>query len=169
MNFGKKTAAVLAALAIFGAAFGTPVCVAAEPELTLCSYFSGGGMSGGHLYMKLWMREDGTARATLDSVRENGAPKDRRTADVPKEKLDELAAMFKRDDIFRWAQAPRSEYIVLDADNVSVGFRYADGSEAMLHDNREMPREGFAAMRQVQAFLWELLKDAPQVEDKEDV
>ena len=73
MSTGKM-AAVLAALAIFGTALGTRVCFAAESELTLCSYYSGGGMSGGHLYMELGVKEDGTARATLDWRETNGAP-----------------------------------------------------------------------------------------------
>ena len=157
------------ALAIFCAVLGSPVCHAAEPELVLCSYYSGGGMSGGHLYMKLWVQEDGTTRAMLDSMTENGAPKiHRELADVPREKLDEIAAMFSRDDLFQWENAPRSEVIALDEDKVSVGFRYADGSEAMLHSGYKMPREAFAVKRKVQEILWELLKDAPQVEVKED-
>ena len=57
-----------AALTIFCAFLGSPVSHAAEPALVLCSYYSGGGMSGGHLYMKLWIQEDGTTRATLDSM-----------------------------------------------------------------------------------------------------
>jgi len=166
MSTGKM-AAVLAALAIFGAALGTRVCFAAESELTLCSYYSGGGMSGGHLYMKLWGQKDGTARATLDWLEENGAPEIHRAVDVPREKLDEIAAMFNRDDLFRWEKAPPSELIALDADNVSVEFCYADGSGATLHSGCEMPREAFAVMRKVQTFLGDMLKDAPQVEKEE--
>lgn len=162
-----KMAAVLAALAIFGTALGTRVCFAAEPALVLCSYYSGGGMSGGHLYMKLWVQKDGTARATLDWLEENGAPEIHRAADVPGEKLDEIAAMFNRDDLFRWEKAPPSELIALDADNVSVEFCYADGSGATLHSGCEMPREAFAVMRKVQTFLGDILKDAPQVEKEE--
>ena len=167
MMFGKTTAAVLAMLAIFGAALGMSTCSAAEPELVLCSYYSGGGMSGGRLYMELWVQEDGTARATLDSRNENGAPEIHRATDVSREKLDEIAAMFNRDDLFQWEKAPRSEYIVLDEDNVSVEFRYADGREAMLHSGYQMPREAFAVMRKVREILWELLKDAPQAEKEE--
>ena len=168
MMFGKTMATVLAMLAIFGAALGTSVCSAAEPELVLCSYYSGGGMSGGHLYMKLWVKKDGTTRAMLDSMNENGAPEIHRAIDAPREKLDEIGAMFNRDDLFQWEQAPRSEVFALDEDKVSVGFRYADGSEAMLHSGYEMPREAFAVMRKAREILWELLKDAPQVEQSEE-
>ena len=168
MMFGKTTAAVLAMLAIFGAAFGMSVCSAAEPELVLCSYYSGGGMSGGRLYMELWVQEDGTARATLDSRNENGAPEIHRAVGVPKEKLDEIAAMFSRDDLFQWEKAPPSELVALDEETVSVEFCYADGGMAVLHNGYEMPREAFAVMRKVKTFLSDLLKDAPQVEKQED-
>lgn len=158
-----------AALTIFCAFLGSPVSHAAEPALVLCSYYSGGGMSGGHLYMKLWIQEDGTTRATLDSMIENGAPKiHRELSDVPREKLVEISSMFSRNDLFQWEKAPPSEVVAFDADNVSVGFRYEDGSEAMLHSGYEMPREAFAVMQKAQTILWELLKDAPQVENQED-
>ena len=169
MNINGKVTALLAVLAIFSTVLGTPVCFAAEPELVLCSYYSGGGMSGGHLYMKLWVQEDGTLKATLDSQEENGAPKiHRELVGVPREKLDEIAATFSRDDLFQWEKAPPSEVVALDADNISVGFRYSDGSEAMLHSGYEMPKEAFAVKRKAQTVLWELLKDAPQVEKQEN-
>ena len=167
MSTGKM-AAVLAALAIFGAALGTSVCSAAESELTLCSYYSGGGMSGGHLYMEIGVKEDGTARATLDWRETNGAPEIHRAVGVPKEKLDEIAAMFSRDDLFQWEKAPPSELVALDEETVSVEFCYADGGMAVLHNGYEMPREAFAVMRKVKTFLEDLLKDAPQVEKQED-
>ena len=167
MSTGKM-AAVLAVLAIFGAALGTRVCSAAESELTLCSYYSGGGMSGGHLYMELGVKEDGTARATLDWRETNGAPEIHRAVGVPKEKLDEIAAMFSRDDLFQWEKAPPSELVALDEETVSVEFCYADGGMAVLHNGYEMPREAFAVMRKVKKFLEDLLKDAPQVEKQED-
>ena len=167
MSTGKM-AAVLAALAIFGTALGTRVCFAAESELTLCSYYSGGGMSGGHLYMELGVKEDGTARATLDWRETNGAPEIHRAVGVPKEKLDEIAAMFSRDDLFQWEKAPPSEVVALDEESVSVEFCYADGGMAVLHNGYEMPREAFAVMRKVKTFLGDLLKDAPQVEKQED-
>ena len=156
------------ALALFGAVFGTSVCRASESELTLCSYYSGGGMSGGHLYMKLWVQKDGTIKAMLDSQETNGAPIIyRERTDLTRETLDEIAAMFNRDDLFQWEKAPPSEVVALDEDKTSVGFRYADGSEAMLHSGYAMPREAFAVMRKAQTVLWELLKDAPQVEKQE--
>ena len=125
-------------------------------------------MSGGHLYMKLWVQEDGTTRAMLDSMTENGAPKiHRELADVPREKLDEIAAMFSRDDLFQWEKAPPSEVVALDEESVSVEFCYADGGMAVLHNGYEMPREAFAVMRKVQTFLGDMLKDAPQVEMEE--
>ena len=42
--------------------------------------------------------------------------------------------MFSRNDLFQWEKAPPSEVVALDADNVSVGFRYEDGSEYVLRD-----------------------------------
>ncbi|MBO4852788.1 MAG: hypothetical protein J5477_04075 [Schwartzia sp.] len=156
---------VLAAV-LFGTGVGTSICFAEEPSLVICSYYSGGGMSGGHLYMRIKKQQDGTVMAMLDSQLENGAPKVHRETEAPQEKLYELAAMFNRDDLVQWSKAPRSEIEALDADRVSVGFHFSDGSEVMLHDSYAMPREAFAAMTKVNTFLWELLKDAPEVEIK---
>ena len=159
---------VLAAV-LFGTGVGTSICFAEEPSLVICSYYSGGGMSGGHLYMRIKKQQDGTIMAMLDSQLENGAPKIHRETEAPQEKLDELAAMFDREELLRWSESPRSEMIALDADRVSVGFHFSDGSEVMLHDGYAMPREAFAAMTKVKTFLWELLKDAPETAVKGDV
>lgn len=147
---------------LLGMVVGTPVCFAEEPALVMCSYYSGGGMSGGHLYMTIREQKDGAVKAMLDSQLENGAPKIHRETETPQEKLDELAAMFNRDDLIQWSKSPRSEIEALDADRVSVGFHYADGGEVMLHSGYAMPREAFAVMKKVQTFLTALLKDAPE-------
>ncbi len=137
------------------------------PALRSCSYSCGGGKPGACLDMKISMRKDGTVLAERDSRDRFDLPTTHREIVVPKEKLDELAAMFDRGELFRWAKTKWNKIDVLDGDTVQVSFDYADGSYASLYDNNEMPKEALEAMEKVQAFLWELLKDAPQV-DKGD-
>ena len=96
---------------------------------------------------------------TLDAQDHYGDPKIQRAVEVPKEKLDELAAAFCRDDLFRWAESPKCAEDVLDADTVTVGFRYADRSEAVLADYLDMPPEAFDAILKVHAFLRDYFKD----------
>ena len=137
------------------------------PALRSCSYSCGGGKPGACLDMKISMRKDGTVLAERDSRDRFDLPTTHREIVVPKEKLDELAAMFDRGELFRWAKTKWNKIDVLDGDTVQVSFDYADGSYASLYDNNEMPKEALEAMEKVQAFLWELLKNAPQV-DKGD-
>lgn len=137
------------------------------PALKYCSYECGGGKPGGFLMMRISTQRDGTVLAERDSRDRFDLPTTHREIVVPKEKLDELAAMFDRGELFRWAKTKWNKIDVLDGDTVQVSFDYADGSYASLYDNNEMPKEALEAMEKVQAFLWELLKDAPQV-DKGD-
>ena len=109
--------------------------------------------------MKLSQQEDGTVQATLDAQNDWRAPIIRRAVDVPKEKLDELAAMFSRKDLLRWAKSPKSKEDVRDADTVRVTFSYADKSEADFFDNQELPKEAVDAMRKLHTFLREFFPD----------
>ena len=143
----------LLAVVLLGAGAQTLFCCEEEPTLVRCSYESSGGMRGGHLIMKLALQPDGTVQATLDAQDEWNAPKTQRTVTVPKEKLDELAAMFSRDELTRWAKAPKSKDDVRDADTVTVEFRYSDKSEAVFHDYQELPTEAVDAMKKVHTFL----------------
>lgn len=149
---------VLAAL-LFWAAAGVSVCFAEEPALTRCSFQSAGGMRGGHLTMEISLQPDGKAKVTLDAQDHYGDPEIRRVVEVPKEKLDELAAAFCRDELFRWAESPKCAEDVLDADTVIVRFRYADRSEAELADYLDMPPDAFDAVRKVHTFLRKFFKD----------
>ena len=149
----------LLAVVLLGAAARTMVCNAEEPALVSCSYESSGAKPGGHLYMKLSQQADGTIQAKLDAQDDWRAPKIERTVTVPKEKLDELAAMFSRDELFRWAKSPKSRDDVRDADTVRVTFRYADKSEADFFDNQELPQEAVDAMKNLHTFLREFFPD----------
>ena len=157
---------VLAAV-LFGMAAGTSGCFAKEPTLTACWYECGGGKPGGFLSMSLSLKQDGTVRGVMETRRRHDEPTVRRETTVPREKFDELAAMFPRKDVLRWAKAPKVTDI-RDGDVVSVAFDYSDGEYANIYEFCDLPPEGFAALEQVKSFLWELLKDAPQVK-KESV
>ena len=137
------------------------------PALKSCSYDCGGGKPGGFLMMKISTQRDGTVLAVMETRSRYDAPTVRRERKASPETLEELAAMFDRGDLFHWAKPTWDRIDILDGDTVDVSFDYADGSDASLSDTREMPKEGFEAIRKVKAFLWELLKDAPQV-DKGD-
>ena len=155
------------AVVLFGAAAGASCCSAAEePMLTGCRYDYGGGKPGGFLSMSLWLKKDGTVKGVLETRRRHDEPTVRRETTVPSEKLDELSAMFPRKDVLRWAAAPKVTDI-LDGDVVSVAFDYSDGDCATLYELNDLPPEGFEALHRVKAFLWELLKDAPEVKTKE--
>ncbi len=149
----------LVAVVLLGLGARTMLCSAEEPTLVSCSYDSAGSKPGGHLHMKLSQQKDGTVQATLDAQNDWRAPKIQRTVDVPKEKLDELAAMFSRKDLLRWAKSPKSKEDVRDADTVSVDFRYSDKSEAKFFDNQELPEEAVDAMRKLHTFLREFFPD----------
>ena len=148
------------------ALLGVSCCFAKEPTLTDCRYNLSGGKPGASLYMSLWLRRDGTVQGVLETRRRYDAPTVRRETVVPREKLDELAAMFPRKDVLRWAKAPKVTDI-RDGDVVSVAFDYSDGDCATLYEFNDLPPEGFEALKRVKAFLWELLKDAPEVKTKE--
>ena len=153
----------LLAVVLFGTAAGASCCSAEkEPTLTGCRYDCGGGKPGGFLSMSLWLKKDGTVKGVLETRRRHDEPTVRRETAVPREKLDELSAMFPRKDVLRWAAAPKVTDI-LDGDVVSVAFDYSDGDCATLYEFNDLPPEGFEALRQVKTFLWELLKDAPEV------
>ena len=139
------------------------------PALRSCSYSCGGGKPGACLDMKISMRKDGTVLAEMDSRSRYDAPTTHCEAVVPKEKLDEIAALFDRGELFRWAKTKWNKIDVLDGDTVQVSFDYADGSYASLYDNNEMPKEVLEAMEKVQAFLWKLLADAPKAGKQEGV
>ncbi len=137
------------------------------PALKSCSYDCVGGKPGGFLMMKISTQRDGTVLAVMETRSRYDAPTVRRERKASPETLEELAAMFDRGDLFHWAKPTWDRIDILDGDTVDVSFDYANGSDASLSDTREMPKEGFEAIRKVKAFLWELLKDAPQV-DKRD-
>lgn len=137
------------------------------PALRSCSYSCGGGKPGACLDMKISMRKDGSVLAEMDSRSRYDAPTTHCEAVVPKEKLDEIAALFDRGELFRWAKTKWNKIDVLDGDTVQVSFDYADGSYASLYDDNEMPKTALEAMEKVQAFLWKLLADAPKAEKKE--
>ena len=149
----------LLVVVLLGAGARTMFCCAEEPTLAYCSYESAGAKPGGHLYMRLSLEKDGTVRAKLDAQNDWRAPKIERTVEVPKEKLDELAAMFSRDDLFRWARSPKSLDDVRDADTVSVSFRYADKSEAEFSDYQDLPKEAVDGMKKLHAFLRAFFSD----------
>lgn len=149
----------LLAVVLVGLGARTLLCSAEEPALVACSYDSAGSKPGGHLYMKLSQEEDGTVQVTLDAQNDWRAPKIQRTVEVPKEKLDELAAMFSRKDLLQWAKSPKSKEDVRDADTVRVTFRYTDKSEADFFDNQDLPKEAVDAMRKLHTFLREFFPD----------
>lgn len=137
------------------------------PALKRCSYSCGGGKPGAYLGMEISMQKDGTVLAEMDSRSRYDAPTTHREIALPREKLDELAALVDRGELFHWAKTKWNKIDVLDGDTVEVSLDYADGSYASLYDNNEMPKEALEAMEKVQSFLWNLLKDAPQVEKQE--
>ena len=149
----------LLAVVLLGLGARTMLCSAEEPALVCCSYDSSGSKPGGHLYMKLSQQKDGTVQATLDAQNDWRASKIQRTVEVPKEKLDELAAMFSRKDLLRWAKSPKSKEDVRDAATVSVDFRSSAKSEAKFYDNQELPEEAVDAMRKLHTFLREFFPD----------
>ena len=131
------------------------------PALKSCSYSCGGGKPGGYLGMRISMRADGTVWAEMDARSRYDAPTIHRETVVPKEKLDEIAAMFDRGDLFHWAKAKWNRIDILDGDIVEVSFDYADMSAVNLCEDYEMPKEAFDAMKKVQAFLEDILKESP--------
>lgn len=149
----------LLAVVLVGMGARTLLCCAEEPALVSCSYESSGAKPGGHLYMKISQQKNGTIWVKLDAQNDRQSPKIQRTVEVPKEKLDELAAMFKRDDLFRWAATPKSPQDVFDADTVRLTFCYEDKSEADFFDNQELPDEAVDAMKKVHTFLREFFPD----------
>lgn len=134
------------------------------PALKRCSYERGGGKPGGCLNMKISTQKDGTVRAEMETRSRYDAPTTHREIVAPKEKLDELAAMFDRGDLFHWAKTRWNRIDIRDGDTVVVSFDYMDGSYAEFSDTSEMPEEAFNAMKKVKAFLLELVKDAPEAE-----
>ena len=138
------------------------------PALRRCSYSCGGGKPGAYLGMEISLQKNGTVLAEMDSRSRYDAPTTHREVVVPKEKLDELAAMFDRGKLFHWAKTKWNKIDVLDGDTVEVSFDYADGSYASLYDNSEMPKEALEAMKKVQAFLWRLVAEAPKAEKAEE-
>ena len=148
---------VLAAV-LFGVAAGTSGCFAKEPTLKGCSYDCSGGKPGGRLYMSLSLKQDGTVLGVMETRRRHDEPTVRRETTVTREKFDELAAMFPRKDVLRWAKAPKVTDI-RDGDVASVAFDYSDGEYANIYEFCDLPPEGFAALEQVRAFLWEILKE----------
>ena len=138
------------------------------PALRRCSYSCGGGKPGAYLGMEISLQKNGTVLAEMDSRSRYDAPTTHREVVVPKEKLDELAAMFDRGKLFHWAKTKWNKIDVLDGDTVEVSFDYADGSYASLYDNNEMPKEALEAMEKVQAFLWRLVAEAPKAEKAEE-
>ena len=149
----------LLAVVLLGVGARTLLCSAEEPALVSCSYDSSGSKPGGHLNMKISQQMDGTVLVKLDAQNDWRAPIIERTVTVPQEKLDELAAMFSRKDLFRWAKSPKSKDDVRDADTVRITFRYADRSEADFFDNQELPEEAVDAMKKVHTFLREFFPD----------
>ena len=137
------------------------------PALKRCSYSCGGGKPGAYLGMEISMQKDGTVLAEMDSRSRYDAPTTPREIALPREKLDELAALVDRGELFHWAKTKWNKIDVLDGDTVEVSFDYADGSYASLYDNNEMPKEALEAMEKVQSFLWKLLMDAPKAEKAE--
>ena len=137
------------------------------PALTYCFYERGGGKPGGFLRMRISTQKDGTVLAVMETRSRYDAPTVRRECEASPDKLEELAALIDRGDLFHWAKTTWEQIDVRDGDTVDVSFDYADGSDARISDTREMPKEGFEAIKKVKAFLGELLKDAPQV-DKGD-
>ena len=137
------------------------------PALKYCSYECGGGKPGGFLRMRLSTQRDGTVMAVMETRSRYDAPTVRRECEASPDKLEELAALIDRGELFHWAKTRWDRIDIRDGDTVDVSFDYADGSDARISDTREMPKEGFEAIKKVKAFLWELLKDAPQV-DKGD-
>ena len=129
------------------------------PALKRCTYSCGGGKPGGYINMAISSEKDGTVRAKMDSRSRYDAPEIHRERSLPKEKLDEIEAMFNRGDLFHWAKTPWKKIDILDGDTAEVSFDYADGSYASFYDDNEMPKEAFEAMEKVKEFLlWELLK-----------
>jgi hypothetical protein len=137
------------------------------PALKYCSYECGGGKPGGFLMMRISTQRDGTVMAVMETRSRYDAPTVRREREASPDKLEELAALIDRGELFHWAKTSWDRIDIRDGDTVDVSFDYADGSDARISDTREMPKEGFEAIKKVKAFLWELLKDAPQV-DKGD-
>ena len=137
------------------------------PALKYCSYECGGGKPGGFLMMRISTQRDGTVMAVMETRSRYDAPTVRRECEASPDKLEELAALIDRGDLFHWAKTTWEQIDVRDGDTVDVSFDYADGSDARISDTREMPKEGFEAIKKVKAFLGELLKNAPQV-DKGD-
>lgn len=137
------------------------------PALKYCSYECGGGKPGGFLMMRISTQRDGTVMAVMETRSRYDAPTVRREREASPDKLEELAALIDRGELFHWAKTSWDRIDIRDGDTVDVSFDYADGSDARISDTREMPKEGFEAIKKVKAFLWELLEDAPQV-DKGD-
>lgn len=137
------------------------------PALKYCSYERGGGKPGGFLMMTILTRKDGTVLAVMETRSRHDAPTVRRECEASPEKLEALAALIDRGELFHWAKTDWARIDIRDGDTVDVSFDYADGSDARLSDTREMPQEGFEAIKKIKAFLWELLEDAPQVEKQE--
>lgn len=137
------------------------------PALKYCSYECGGGKLGGFLMMRISTQRDGTVMAVMETRSRYDAPTVRRELEASPDKLEALAALIDQGDLFHWAKTSWDRIDIRDGDTVDVSFDYADGSDARISDTCEMPKEGFEAIKKVKAFLWELLKDAPQV-DKGD-
>jgi hypothetical protein len=137
------------------------------PALTYCFYERGGGKPGGFLMMRISTQRDGTVMAVMETRSRYDAPTVRREREASPDKLEALAALIDRGKLFHWAKTTWEQIDIRDGDTVDVSFDYADGSDARISDTREMPKEGFEAIKKVKAFLWELLEDAPQV-DKGD-
>ena len=138
------------------------------PALRSCSYSYGGGKPGGYLHMSISAQKDGRVLAEMDTRSRYDAPITHRELVVPREKFDEIAAMFDRGDLFHWAKTRWNRVDVLDGDIAEISFDYADGSYASFDECNEMPKEAVGAMEKVQSFLWDVLADAPKVEHKEE-
>ncbi len=131
------------------------------PRLTRCVYRYSGDMEGRFLEMEMAEAEDGTAQVAIERRAANGAPEDRRSFSVPAGKLEEAALLVDRGDLVLWSKAPLSEMQELDAGTRSAGFLFEDGTELWLHDTHDLPKEGFAAVNALAAFLGALEEGAP--------
>lgn len=107
-----------------------------------CSYYTGGGMDGGSMSMRIYLNEKNEVWFEYYNQPFHGAEEESASYQIDNTSIKQIRQKCSEYGVLGWGELDYSEMVILDAPTTTVSFQYGDNEFYSVSSAYELPRKG---------------------------
>ncbi|MBR2255193.1 MAG: hypothetical protein IJ856_05210 [Candidatus Methanomethylophilaceae archaeon] len=125
-----------------------------------CRLTIGGGISGGHWYLTLLQKRDGSVRFSYDTCKYVGAPTHKGEVEMSEKQVDDVRKLCDEYGAFDWGPLEKEGLMILDAPTTDIFI--SDGDRYVAFDSEfRLPDGGYDFIDRLYDLLMEYVPADP--------